>query len=122
MKGQQQMKNTDKTEVTDAGNAPRSIATQPQHSPLPWEVSNGEHYDGTAILSGDDLIADCVVYNGAREGLSRSKANARLIVASVNNAAKLAEAARRLYNKGPIDSTPEDWSNLRAELAAWEAA
>ncbi len=72
---------------------------QPQHSPLPWRISNGEHYDGTAIVAGpndDDLVADCIVYNGAREGLSHSKANAKLIVLAVNNADKLAEALRGL--------------------------
>jgi hypothetical protein len=80
--------------------------TQPQHSPLPWSEDPEGEYE-LAIEAADESVV-----------CSATHANARLIVASVNNAAKLAEELRSVLKYGSAGNE----NLIRAVLAAWEAA
>jgi len=83
-----------------------------EHSPLPWNVNDISPYaiyvNGSRVV--DCREANCICYT------ERDKANARLIVASVNNAAKLAEALRMWLDGSGTDPVAAS----RSALAAWD--
>lgn len=69
--------------------------------------------------------ATLAVYSGDQWICNTTQANAKLIVASVNNAGKLAEALRVVftqYKRGICEIDASVCIQARAALAAWEAA
>lgn len=89
-------------------------ATEGRHSPLPWTWN-----EMATIVATDDTPVASVLHRDWQRGptIEESKANAQLIVASVNNAGKLAEALRDQLINDPKHFTPM----MNTALAAWEA-
>ena len=93
-------------ECENLANMVKAAPNKAQHSPLPWEV-NGPfgpvpNQGDMEIASIEDRIA--IIPRGYANDFERRKADAKLIVRSVNHADKLAEAARTLVTSYP----PED--------------
>lgn len=105
---------------------PRTIPSEKptaQHSLLPWQVWPNESKRDIYSVDGFK-VATC-------ESIARdnSQADARLIVASVNHAAQLAEALRALHACHRAFSSNDNWTSLDDEareasekaLAAYES-
>ncbi len=102
---------TDKTKM--AGGAPEA---QAQHSPLPWTLDNqGKGISQfTELVDANDKEIGYLYKLGELEKIST--ANAKLIIASVNNAERLAEELRNVLKYGSAGNE----NHIREALAQWE--
>jgi hypothetical protein len=57
---------------------------QPGFTPGPWEAQNDGNYNLVVINNGQDVLADCGLYNTHIEKRTQREANARLIAAAPN--------------------------------------
>jgi hypothetical protein len=112
------------------GVSPQLAQDKPQPSPLPWKTQ------GLSIYSGDNKVAQGLDETTGRVTkdlmldtdieYDEAKANARLIVASVNHADKLAEALRDMREgyQRMFDVMPVAWQTYdniaESTLKAWE--
>ncbi len=111
---------TDKTKR--ASGAPEA---QAQHSPLPWTLDNqGKGISQfTELVDANDKEIGYLYKLGELEKIST--ANAKLIIASVNNAERLAEACKSMAKLSEGWTTEQmNLAITRAQkaLAAWEGA
>jgi hypothetical protein len=86
----------------------------PQHSLLPWSLQNGAIYDA----SDKDRVRNVRLCKLVISSSAIEPQDAKLIVHSVNSAAKLAEALRGLLQPHNYDAVKRG----EAALAKWEAA
>lgn len=96
-------------------------AEKPTESKQAWTMDTETH----TAFSGKRFRGNAITCNGKLIGklVGFSEENAKLIVASVNHAAQLAEALRDILQwfAEPYDPSPKSLPQAKATLAAYEA-